>query len=61
MQGILLLGASTATLAQNTPGYNNKIPEEIMTPDTVETLIGPLEPWFDKIWKPGEFELVELA
>jgi hypothetical protein len=22
-------------------------------------LYGPLEPWFDKSWKPGDFELVE--
>ena len=22
-------------------------------------LYGPLEPWFDKSWKPGEFELVQ--
>ncbi len=22
-------------------------------------LYGPLQPWFDKIWKPGDFELVE--
>ena len=22
-------------------------------------LYGPLEAWFDKSWKPGEFELVE--
>jgi hypothetical protein len=22
-------------------------------------LYGPLEPWFDKAWKPGDFELVE--
>jgi len=22
-------------------------------------LYGPLEPWFDKTWKPGDFELVE--
>jgi len=22
-------------------------------------LYGPLEPWFDKTWKPGEFELVQ--
>jgi hypothetical protein len=21
-------------------------------------LYGPLEPWFDKTWRPGEFELV---
>jgi ABC-type cobalt transport system substrate-binding protein len=24
-------------------------------------LYGPLEPWFDKIWKPGEIELVSAA
>ena len=28
--------------AQPTPGYNNKIPQEIMTPDTVQTRIGTL-------------------
>jgi hypothetical protein len=22
-------------------------------------LYGPLEPWFNKTWRPGEFELVE--
>ena len=22
-------------------------------------LYGPLEPWFDKSWKPGDFELVD--
>jgi hypothetical protein len=22
-------------------------------------LYGPLEPWFDKTWRPGEIELVE--
>jgi hypothetical protein len=22
-------------------------------------LYGPLEPWFDKSWKPGDFEAVE--
>ena len=22
-------------------------------------LYGPLEPWFDRTWKPGDFELVE--
>jgi hypothetical protein len=22
-------------------------------------LYAPLEPWFDKTWKPGDFELVE--
>ena len=29
-------------LAQKTPGYNEKIPDEIMTPDKVETSIGTL-------------------
>jgi hypothetical protein len=22
-------------------------------------LYGPLEPWFDKTWQPGEFELID--
>jgi len=46
LPGLLLLGVSTTALAQNTPGYNNKIPEVIMTPDTVETRIGTLK-FFD--------------
>jgi Protein of unknown function (DUF1254) len=29
-------------LGQNTPGYNQKIPEKIMTPDKVETRLGTL-------------------
>jgi len=37
---------TTGVYAQNTPGYNNKIPEKIMTPDTVETRIGTLK-FFD--------------
>ena len=24
-------------------------------------LYGPLEPWFDKTWRPGEFELIDEA
>ena len=27
--------------------------------NTILRLYGPLEPWFDKTWKPGDFELVE--
>ena len=27
--------------------------------NTILRLYGPLEPWFDKTWKPGEFELVK--
>jgi len=42
----LLLGASTTCLAQNTLGYNNKIPDNILTPDAVETRIGTLK-FFD--------------
>ena len=46
LSSILLLGVSTASLAQNTPGFNNKIPESILTPDHVETPIGDLN-FFD--------------
>jgi len=38
----------TAFAQEKTPGYNNKIPESIMTPDKVETRIGTLE-FFDGI------------
>jgi hypothetical protein len=27
--------------------------------NTILRLYGPLEPWFDKRWRPGEIELVE--
>jgi hypothetical protein len=40
------LATPLAVLAQSddaTPGFNNKIPEQIMTPDRVETRIGTLE------------------
>ncbi len=46
LSSLLLLGVSTTSLAQNTPGYNNKIPDTILTPDTVETRIGTLK-FFD--------------
>jgi hypothetical protein len=46
LPGVLLLAVSTTALSQNTPGYNNKIPDSIMTPDTVETVIGTLN-FFD--------------
>ena len=56
---------TTLACLGKTPGFNQKIPEEIMSPDKVETRIGtlnlvygPLEPWIDKTWRPGEFELV---
>jgi hypothetical protein len=33
----------------------------MMTPDKgfYFRLYGPLEPWFDKTWRPGEIELVK--
>ena len=27
--------------------------------NTILRLYGPLEPWFDKTWRPGEIELVK--
>ncbi len=40
------LALTGAHAQQKTPGYNNKIPERIMTPDKVETSIGTLD-FFD--------------
>lgn len=40
ISAMLVTGASYAT--EPTPGYNNKIPAKIMTPDTVETRLGTL-------------------
>lgn len=39
----LLLGCTNTNAEKPTPGYNNKIPESIMTPDKVRTSIGTLE------------------
>ena len=39
---------STASAQEPTPGFNNKIPESVLTPDTVETKLGSLE-FFDGI------------
>ena len=44
---ILLLSAS-GSAQDATPGFNTKIPEWVLTPDTVETRIGTLE-FFDGI------------
>lgn len=38
--------SSERMAAKPTPGFNNKIPENIMTPDSVETRIGTME-FFD--------------
>ena len=43
LSSILLLGLSTTGLAQNTPGYNNKIPDNILTADTVELVYDNLD------------------
>ena len=42
----ILFGFSSNIFAQATEGFNNKIPEKIMTPDKVETRLGTLE-FFD--------------
>ena len=57
LSSLLLLGASTAVFAQNTPGYNNKIPDTILTPDTVDTRIGTLK-FFDGSPTEDTVELV---
>ncbi|MDH3638660.1 MAG: DUF1254 domain-containing protein, partial [Gammaproteobacteria bacterium] len=46
-----------AGLAENTPGYNNKIPDNILTPDKVETSIGTLK-FFDGAPYPETTEKV---
>ena len=43
---VTLLGQPTAKAEAPTPGFNNVIPAEILTPDTVENRIGTLE-FFD--------------
>ena len=43
---LLTLALVDEAVAQATPGYNHKIPQQIMTPDTVETRIGTLK-FFD--------------
>ena len=43
---LFLTAITPFAFGQNTPGYNNKIPETIMTPDSVETPIGKLQ-FFD--------------
>jgi hypothetical protein len=44
----LIATAKSAIAEEPTPGFNTKIPESIMTPDTVETRIGTLK-FFDGI------------
>ncbi len=36
-------------------------PKKKMTTEIPESLIlyGPLEPWFDKTWRPGKIELIK--
>ena len=49
--------------------FGPALPKGVDAPNWVQTvpakgwnvlfrLYGPLEPWFDKTWKPGEFEMV---
>jgi hypothetical protein len=46
LQGAIMV--SPAIAEEPTPGFNNKIPESVLTPNTVETRIGTLE-FFDGI------------
>ena len=49
MAAVIITPVFAAEKAKDaTPGYNQKIPESIMTPDTVETMVGTLE-FFDGI------------
>ena len=43
-------GVNPANWAQTVPGKGWNV---------IFRLYGPLEPWFDKTWKPGEFEVVQ--
>ncbi|QEG43633.1 DUF1254 domain-containing protein [Roseimaritima ulvae] len=43
LTGFLMVAMSSVSGQDPTPGYNQKIPEKIMTPDRVETRIGTLE------------------
>ena len=51
------IGLVSQAAAQKTPGFNNKIPESILTPDHVETPIGDLS-FFDGM--PGEATVQKL-
>ena len=43
LSSVLVLVSSAAAFAQNTPGYNNKIPESILTTDAMtDPLISPV-------------------
>ena len=46
--GILVAAPCASAQETPTPGFNNKIPESILTPDKVETKLGTLE-FFDGI------------
>jgi hypothetical protein len=54
---LLMLSVCATAFAQNTPGFNNKIPDNIMTPDQVETSIGTLK-FFDGAPRPETAEKV---
>ena len=51
----ILISATHAE--QATPGYNNKIPDKIMTPDKVDTRLGTLE-FFDGLPTKATVEMV---
>ena len=41
--GLLFFASLAAVAGSPTPGFNNLIPSEILTPDTVDTRIGTLQ------------------
>jgi hypothetical protein len=54
---LIISFTAAEVIAQKTPGYNNKIPESIMTPDNLKTRIGTFE-YFDGIPTPKTAEAI---
>ena len=47
-----------AAAQEQPPRYQAEVPPSITTPDrgyfVIMRLFGPLEPWFDQSWRPGD-------
>ena len=47
-----------AAAQERSPRYQAEVPPSITTPDrgyfVIMRLFGPLEPWFDQSWRPGD-------
>ena len=53
--------STRVTFAQDaTPGFNTKIPESVLTPNTVETMVGTLE-FFDGPPTPSSKTSISIA